>query len=80
MQSGNRNLSRERSGGDFGKRNAGYGGEIPKEETYNKYGDASRKIEILAVVENGAFARILFLRVTGAGVLNRQMIRLHRGK
>ena len=29
--------------------------EIPKEETYNKYGDAARKSEIWAIGKHGAF-------------------------
>ena len=32
--------------------------EIPKEETYNKYGGAARKIEIEAIEKHGAFIRI----------------------
>ena len=36
------------------------GEEIPKETTYNKYGDASGKIEIGAIGIHGAFARIPF--------------------
>ena len=31
---------------------------IPKEETYNKYGDAARKIEIDAIEKRGTFIRV----------------------
>ena len=38
----------------------GMGKEIPKEETYNKYGDAARKIEIEAIEKHGTFIRVPF--------------------
>ena len=34
--------------------------EIPKEETYNKYGDSAGKVEIDAIGEHGAFTRPFF--------------------
>ena len=30
---------------------------IPKQETYNKYGDSARKVEIEAIGKHGAFKR-----------------------
>ena len=33
---------------------------IQKEETYNKYGDAARKVEIEAIEKHGAFIRVPF--------------------
>ena len=41
----------------------GMGKETPKEETYNKYGDADRKIEIEAIEKHGTFVRIPFGQV-----------------
>ena len=60
MQTGNKNLPRERSGEIAEDEMPGMGGEIPKEETYNKYGDTSRKIEIGAIGKHGAFTRMPF--------------------
>ena len=40
------------------KRNAWYWGETPKGETYMKYGDSARGIEIAAVANRGTFFRI----------------------
>ena len=37
--------------------------EIPKEETYNKYGDAARKIEIEAIEKHGTFIRVPFEQI-----------------
>ena len=37
--------------------------EIPKEETYNKYGGAARKIEIGRSKKHGTFIRIPFGRI-----------------
>ena len=42
---------------NLGKRNAGYGAEIPNGETY-KYGDSSSEIEIGGVGKDCAFFRI----------------------
>ena len=41
--------------------------EIQKEETYNKYGYAARKIEIGAIGEHGAFIRIPFSGIPDGG-------------
>ena len=50
--------------GDFGKRIAwDEKKEIPKEETYNKYGDAARRIEIASIEKHGTFAQIPFEQI-----------------
>ena len=45
-------------------------GEIRKEETYNKYADTARKLEIDAIRQHGAFAMIHFSEIPD-GVFNR---------
>ena len=42
---------------------AGMGEEILKEATYNKYGDAARKIEICDIGKHGDFVGIPFSEV-----------------
>ena len=44
-------------------------GVIPKEETYNKYGDSARKIEIGTIGGDVAFARIPFSEATAGASL-----------
>ena len=44
----------------------GMRGEIPKGETYNKYGDAARKIEIDATGDSGTFIRVPFSEIPDA--------------
>ena len=60
MQSGNKDLPREKREEILENETPSIRQEIPKEETYDKYGDASRKIEIWAIGEHGGFARIHF--------------------
>ena len=43
--------------------------EIPKGETYNKYGDAARKVEIGAIGKHGAFKMPHFSEIPEAGSL-----------
>ena len=53
----------------------GAGKEIPKEETYNKFGDAARKIEIGAIGKHGTFARIPFAEIpNGASVIEGRFV------
>ena len=40
---------------------------IPKEETQNKYGGASRRIELEAIGENGTFVRVPFSEIPEGG-------------
>ena len=60
-----KNLSRDASELISENEMHGVGKEIPKEETYNNYGDAARKIEIEieAIEKHGAFIRIPFCRI-----------------
>ena len=46
------------------------GEEIPKEETYNKYGDVAREIEIGATAKHGDFARMPFSEVPDVEIPN----------
>ena len=50
--------------------------EIPKEETYNQYGDAPRKIEIDEIGKHGAFIRVPFSGIPEV-VVDRRAICLH---
>ena len=53
----------------------GVGKEIPKGETYNKYGDAARRIEIEAVGKHGAFTRFPFGRIPiGASLIEGRFV------
>ena len=56
----------------------GMGEEIPKEETYNKYGDVAMKIEIAAIGKHCDLFRIPPFVVPGGGVLNSRKICLRR--
>ena len=56
----NKNLPRTASELNLENEMPGMRKEIPKEETYNKYGDAARKIEIEAIEKHGTFIRIPF--------------------
>ena len=47
----------------------GMGGVIPKEETYNRYGDAATKIGIVGIGKRGACARLPFAEIPGGGSL-----------
>ena len=57
MKSSNRNLPRMESEIISENEMTGMRKEIPKAETYNKYGDAARKIEIEAIWKHLDFAR-----------------------
>ena len=59
-----------------GEWNAWYGGG-QKEETYNKYGDAARKVEIGAIENMGHFCESLF-GGTGRRILNWRGVRVRR--
>ena len=53
---------------------------IPKEETYNKYGDSSRKIGIIDIAKHGGFLlRIRSARISEFGSLVEGGIFLRRG-
>ena len=65
MKSTNRNLSRAGSVIIPENEMPGMRKEIPKEETYNKYGDSARKIEIGAIGKRGTFIRIPFQKFRG---------------
>ena len=56
MQSGNKNSPWGKKRGNFENEMPGMVKEIQKAETYNKYGDAARKIEIDAIGKHGASA------------------------
>ena len=53
---------------------------IPKEETYNKYVDEARKVEIEAIGKHGDFKRVPFSGIPDGGVADRWAICVHRGK
>ena len=42
--------------------------EIPKEETYTKYGDAARKVEIESTEKHGAFSGVPFSEIPDGGL------------
>ena len=67
MQS--RKFSLSRSNGDEISENEmpGMPNVIPTEETYNKYGDANRRVGIGDIAEHGAFGGDAFLANPGGG-------------
>ena len=65
MQSGNKNCPREKIAKISGNGMPGIGKEIPKEETYNKYGDTAREIETAATGKRGVFSRIPSSEIPG---------------
>ena len=54
--------------------------EIPKEETYNKYGGAARKIEIEAIEKHGTFIRVPFGQIPLSGITHRGKICVYHRK
>ena len=67
MQSGKRNLSRGGSGEILENEMPGMGDEIPKEETYNKYGGDARSNGIDAIEKHRAFERMPFSEIPDGG-------------
>ena len=68
MQSGNKNSPREKSGEISENEMPRMGKEIPKAETYNKYGDAAGGIGIGDIGKHGAFAEMPFSEIPGVWV------------
>ena len=79
MQSAKFNLPRATSEKISENEMHGIRKKIPKEETYNKYGDAARKVEIEAIGIHGTCAGVPFSGIP-EGVLNWGKICLYRGK
>ena len=61
----------KRKGGILENEIPGMRKEIPKEETKNKYGDASRRIEIAAIEKHGTCIRVPF-QISRKGVTDRR--------
>ena len=61
-------IIRQEEAGKFRKTKFRVWEEIPKEETYKKYGDASGGIEIGSIEKHGAFARMTFSEIPDGGL------------
>ena len=73
MKSKNSNLSSSKMGEISENETPGMRKAIPKEETYRKYGDAPRNVEIEAIGKHGAFNRVPFSGIPD-GIIDRRAI------
>ena len=71
IQTKNKNLSRGRHEKIPRDEMHGMDKEIPKEDTYNKYGDAAGEIEIGSIGKHGDFARMHFRKYRMGSVIER---------
>ena len=69
LKAKNHNFPREKSEQILENEMPGMRKAIPKEETQNKYGGASRRIEIEAIQKHGDCRKSSFLRDSGRGSL-----------